>query len=75
MEINSQRAIYQRLFQSTLLVIPHQLAYDLLDSIALHNVLQVLHRESKSVVGDPILGFKRLRANFAWMGVFNLTWA
>jgi len=58
MEINSQGTIYQRLFQPTLLVIPYQLVYNLLDPITLHDVLQVLEGMSKSVVGHSILWFK-----------------
>jgi len=73
MEINSQRAVYQRLLQSTLLVILHQLANNLLDPITLHNVLQVLHGKPKSVVGDPVLEFKSRRAKFVWINPFYLT--
>jgi hypothetical protein len=58
MEMNSQRTIYQRLFQPTLLVIPYQLVYNLLNPIALHNVLQILHGKAKSVVCHSILEFK-----------------
>jgi len=75
MEINSQRAIYQRLFQPTLLVIPHQLADDQLDPIPLHNILQVLHGKPKSVVGDPVLEFKGRRAELVRMSGSHLTWA
>ena len=73
MEINSQRAIYQRLFQPTLLVIPHQLANNLFNPIALHNVLQILHGKTKSVVGDPVLQFNGRRAKFVWTSDFHLT--
>lgn len=57
LEINSQRAIYERFLQPTLPVVPNQLVYDLLNSIALHNVLQVLYGESKPVVSNSILVF------------------
>ena len=73
MEINSQRAIYQRLFQPALLVIPYQLANNLLDPIALHNILQVLHGKPKSVVGDPVLEFNSRRAKFVWISLLHLT--
>jgi len=73
MEINSQRAIYQRLFQPTLLVIPYQLVNDLLDPIPLHDILQVLHGKPKSVVGDPVLKFKSRRAKFIWISTLHLT--
>ena len=57
MEMNSQRAIYQRLLQKTLLVIPHQLVYNLLDPIPLHDILQVFYGKTKPVVSHSILGF------------------
>ena len=75
MEINSQRAIYQRLFQPTLVVIPNQLVYNMLDPVTLHNVLQVLHGKSEPMVGDAILEFKSQRAEFSWMRAIHLAWA
>jgi hypothetical protein len=56
--MNSQRAVYERLLQPTLLVTPHQLVYNLPDPVALHDVLQVLYGEPKPVVGHSILKFR-----------------